>query len=79
MAKTSSAVKNKWMQENYDRVNIMVKKGEKDILKAAAAARGDSVSRYVIDMINRGEGRALLTVLDDDSKRKKAASDQAED
>ena len=79
MAKTSSAVKNKWMQENYDRVNIMVKKGEKDILKAAAAARGESVSRYVIDMINRGEGRALLTVLDDDSKRKKAASDQAED
>lgn len=73
MAKTSSAVKNKWMQENYDRVNIMVKKGEKDILKAAAAARGESVSRYVIGMINRGEGRALLTVLDDDSKRKKAA------
>lgn len=79
MAKTSSAVKNKWMQENYDRINIMVKKGEKDILKDAAAARGESVSRYVIDMINRGEGRALLTVLDDDSKRKKAASDHAED
>ena len=33
-AKTSAAVKNKWNKENYDRIEIIVSKGKKEIIKA---------------------------------------------
>ena len=71
MSKTSSAVKNAWMAENYDRVSIMIKKGERERLKSAAAIAGVSVSRYVIDAVNTYAGEPLLSVLDDESKRRK--------
>jgi len=71
MSKTSSTVKNAWMAENYDRVTIMIKKGEKERLKEAATASGFSVSRYVIEAVNRYADKELLSVLDDTSKQKK--------
>lgn len=71
MSATSSAVKNAWMNENYDRVTIMIKKGEKEKLKEAAKNAGKSVSRYVVEAINTHAGEQLLTVLDDESKKKK--------
>ena len=46
-AKTSAAVKNKWNKENYDRIEIIVPKGKKDQIKAAADARGESVNSYI--------------------------------
>lgn len=71
MSKTSSTVKNAWMAENYDRVTIMIKKGEKERLKEAATASGFSVSRYVIEAVNSYADKELLSVLDDTSKQKK--------
>lgn len=71
MSKTSSAVKNAWMNENYDRVAISLKKGERDLLKSAALAAGVSVSRYVIEAVNAYAGGKLLTLLDDESKKKR--------
>lgn len=71
MGKTSAAVKNAWMSENYDRVAISLKKGEKDLLKSAALAAGVSVSRYVIEAVNAYAGGKLLTLLDDESKKKR--------
>ena len=76
MSKTSSAVKNAWMADNYDRVSIMIKKGERERLKSAAAAAGVSVSRYVIDAVNAHAGEPLLSVLDDESKKKKSGDDR---
>ena len=71
MSKTSSAVKNAWMADNYDRVSIMIKKGERERLKSAAANAGVSVSRYVIEAVNARAGEPLLSVLDDESKKRK--------
>ena len=70
MGNTSSSVKNAWMAKNYDRVSIMLKKGEGSRLKAVAVADGVSVSRYVIDSINARSGAQVLTPLDDTSKKK---------
>lgn len=46
-AKTSAAVKNKWNKENYDRIEIIVPKGKKDLIKAAADTTGESVNAYI--------------------------------
>lgn len=49
MGKTSAAVKNRYNKKAYDRINLTVKKGKKDIIKAHAEAQGTSVN----DFINR--------------------------
>ena len=46
-AKTSAAVKNKWNKENYDRIEIIVPKGKKDLIKAAADTEGESVNTFI--------------------------------
>ena len=38
---------NKYMKENYDRVNLTMPKGEKDAVKAHAEARGESVNAFI--------------------------------
>ena len=49
MGKTSAAVKNRYNAKTYDRIEIVVKKGKKDIIKTHAAAQETSVN----DFINR--------------------------
>lgn len=39
--------KNKWQQENRERINLVVGKGQKDIIKAHAEARGESVNGFL--------------------------------
>ena len=46
-AKTSAAVKNKWNKENYDRIETVVPKGKKEIIKAHAESRGESVNAFI--------------------------------
>lgn len=70
MGKTSYEAQNAWKARNYDRITIMVKKGEKDKLSAAASVAGVSMSRFIIDSVNAATP-GLLSVLDDESKRKK--------
>lgn len=38
---------NKYMKENYDRVNLTMPKGEKEAVKAHAEARGESVNAFI--------------------------------
>ena len=45
--KTSAAVKNKWNKENYDRIEIIVPKGKKELIKAAADTAGESVNTFI--------------------------------
>lgn len=45
--KTSSAVKRKWNNNNYDRIEINVPKGEKDIIKAHAQNMGESTNEFI--------------------------------
>lgn len=60
-AKTSAAVKNKWNKENYDRIEIIVSKGKKEIIKAHAESKGESVNAFInraIDETMEREGQA---------------------
>nr|DAH44476.1 MAG TPA: hypothetical protein [Caudoviricetes sp.] len=38
---------NSYNKEKYDRISLMIPKGEKDRIKTAAAAAGESVNEYI--------------------------------
>ena len=39
--------KNKWQQENKERINLVVNKGQKETLKAHAEAQGESLNAFI--------------------------------
>ncbi len=45
--KASAASKNAWNARNYDRVNLMLPKGQKDITRAHASKRGESLNAFI--------------------------------
>lgn len=47
MSKTSAAVKNRYNDKAYDRINLTVPKGQKDIIKAHAESHGESVNGFI--------------------------------
>lgn len=47
MSKTSSASKNKYNAKAYDRINLTVPKGQKELLSAHAEARGESLNGFI--------------------------------
>ena len=51
--------KNKWQQENKERINLVVDKGQKDVIKAHAEARGESVNAFI--------NRAVLETMERDN------------
>ena len=55
MGKTSSAVKNRYIAKAYDRINLTVPKGQKEIIQAHADARGEKVNTF----INRAIGETM--------------------
>lgn len=57
----------KWDAANLDRISIAVPKGQKDVIKAHAEARGESVNAFV--------GRAIEETM----QRDKAAPGASED
>ena len=53
MAKASTKAKNKYAAQNYDSLRIIVPKGCKELVKAAATAKtGGSINGYVNQAIN---------------------------
>ena len=47
-----AASNKKWDAANLDRISIALPKGQRDTIKAAAAAAGESVNAYIIGAIN---------------------------
>ena len=47
VSKAQQKAVNKYMKANYDRVNLTVIKGQKEKIKAAADACGESVNAYI--------------------------------
>lgn len=45
--KTSAKSKNDWIAKAYDRINLTLPKGQKDIIKAHAEGRGESVNAFI--------------------------------
>ena len=46
-SKAQQKAVNKYMKSNYDRVNLVMPKGKKDIIQAHAAQQGESVNAYL--------------------------------
>lgn len=44
--------KNKWQQENKERINLVVDKGQKEIIKAHAEDQGESLNGFIVRAIN---------------------------
>ena len=57
MGRTSSEVKNRWNAKAYDRIELRVKKGQKDIIKAAADEAGLSLNAYIQQAIDERKKR----------------------
>lgn len=53
--------KNKWQQENKERINLIVNKGQKDIIKAHAEAQGESLNAFI--------NRAISETMERDSEK----------
>lgn len=54
MGKTSAEVKNRYNKKTYDRIEIVVLKGEKDKLKQFAKDKGfTSLNAFILDCIDK--------------------------
>ena len=58
--KTSAKSKNAWIEKAYDRINLTVSKGQKDIIKAHAEAMGESLNGFI--------NRAISETMERDKK-----------
>lgn len=45
--KANQRAVNKYVKNNYDRINVTMPKGRKDIIQAHAAAQGESVNGFI--------------------------------
>lgn len=55
--KTSARSKNTWIANAYDRINLTVPKGQKEVIKAHAEAQGESVNGFINRAIDEAMGR----------------------
>lgn len=68
-SKAQQKAQNKWIAKAYDRINLTVPKGRKEIIQAHAEANGESVNGF----INRAIGEAM-----GESPQKPAGAPQGE-
>ena len=52
VSKAQQKAVNKYMSQNYDRINLMVPKGKKDTIKAHAESHGQSVNSFINEAID---------------------------
>lgn len=52
---------NKYVKENYDRINVNMPKGRKEAVKAHAEARGESLNAFI--------NRAILEAMERDAAK----------
>lgn len=71
-----AASNKKWDAANLDRISIALPKGQRDTIKAAAAAAGKSVNAYIIDAINARMSGAPAPVPAAEQPRKSPAPEQ---
>lgn len=61
MGKTSAAVKNRYNEKAYDRINLTVKKGKKDVIADHVKKTGESVNGFI--------NRAIEETIERDNER----------
>lgn len=47
ISKAQQASVNKYVKSNYDRINVTMPKGHRDVIKAHADSRGESVNAFI--------------------------------
>lgn len=57
VSKAQQRAVNKYMKENYDRVNLTLPKGKKDAVKAHAESRGESLNAFISRAIDEAMER----------------------
>ena len=62
MGKASTRAQNKYIDKAYDRINLTVPKGKKEVIKEHAESRGESVNGF----INRVIDEAMEKEIKDD-------------
>ena len=60
--KTSAKSKNTWITKAYDRINLTVPRGQKDLIQAHAEAQGESTNGFI--------NRAISETMERDGKPK---------
>ena len=52
MAKPSTKAQNKYIAKAYDRINLTVSKGKKEVIQSHAQAQGKSVNGFINEAID---------------------------
>lgn len=52
MGKATTKAQNKWIAKAYDRINLTVEKGKKDLIREHADSKGESVNGFINRAIN---------------------------
>lgn len=52
ISKAQQKAVNKYVKNNYDRINVTFPKGQKDILKEHAEKHGESVNAFIVRSVN---------------------------
>ncbi len=58
VSKAQQASVNKYVKSNYDRINVTMQKGRREVIQAHAAAQGESVNAFI--------NRAILEAMERD-------------
>ena len=61
----ATAYQNQFIAQTYDRINLTVPKGKKEIIKAHSAAHGESVNAF----INRAVDEAIQRDIEKEGQR----------
>lgn len=78
MAYKDRAVKtkkqNQYIEKTYDRINLLVTKGKKEIIQSAAQASGESINGFINRLINAeiermGQGGGNFHISDEADKQ----------
>ena len=62
MGKAQTRAQNKYIRNNYDRINLIMPKGDKDRIKQHADQRGESVNAFI--------NRAIAEAIQHDNEQK---------
>lgn len=59
MGQSATKAKNKYNDKAYDQVRVVVKKGQKEVIKAYAEAQGLSINGYINKLIEQDMKQGL--------------------
>lgn len=51
--KAQQQAQNRWIEKKFDRINLLVPKGQKQVIQEAAKARGESVNAFIVRAVER--------------------------